>query len=575
MKNYFTPFVALCRESKYANLCLASIFAFTIFLQCCLFHYLAFQSILISSLWNNPFAFWSFYLPKLSIALFIASFVFLFKSKLWTIVISILINMWILAEFIYFRANRIFLDAHSFTLIGNLDGFWSSVPMYLQWMDALWLLPTIIAIFAYFLFKNYRTNNSSFILSIIISFMMNTSGCLGVYYQWKNVSSLPLPEKSINPLNDAFCFTNGIYIKNMSVIHAFIYNLKNLCLIPFEKKSYTMSDEDFKQAMLFVNQSNKKVTPSNHLILILVESLETWAIRPDITPNLYRFIQNHNVIWSQKVISQTRGGTSSDGQLIFNTGLLPIQKGAVCKRYHQNQYPALSSIFSTSVLIQPGDLEVWNQKYMSDAYKIDTNYLSPQNLDHYTFELLDDIYRKYPFIMLATMATHSPFESCANYTYIELPSDMPRKMANYLRCLHYSDSCWGDFLLKIDTDSILKNTIICFQGDHIIFDSNMRNEFEQYCLEKNLDYDVQNNNTAFIAYAPNLQEKTIISEKTYQMDAYPTILQLINCEEYYWKGFGVNILDSTARRNRLISEQEAFFLSDKIIRANWFEILEQ
>jgi phosphoglycerol transferase MdoB-like AlkP superfamily enzyme len=483
--------------------------------------------------------------------------------------------MWILAEFIYFRANRIFLDAHSFTLIGNLDGFWSSVPMYLQWMDALWLLPTIIAIFAYFLFKNYRTNNSSFILSIIISFMMNTSGCLGVYYQWKNVSSLPLPEKSINPLNDAFCFTNGIYIKNMSVIHAFIYNLKNLCLIPFEKKSYTMSDEDFKQAMLFVNQSNKKVTPSNHLILILVESLETWAIRPDITPNLYRFIQNHNVIWSQKVISQTRGGTSSDGQLIFNTGLLPIQKGAVCKRYHQNQYPALSSIFSTSVLIQPGDLEVWNQKYMSDAYKIDTNYLSPQNLDHYTFELLDDIYRKYPFIMLATMATHSPFESCANYTYIELPSDMPRKMANYLRCLHYSDSCWGDFLLKIDTDSILKNTIICFQGDHIIFDSNMRNEFEQYCLEKNLDYDVQNNNTAFIAYAPNLQEKTIISEKTYQMDAYPTILQLINCEEYYWKGFGVNILDSTARRNRLISEQEAFFLSDKIIRANWFEILEQ
>lgn len=575
MKNYFTSFVALCRESKYANLCLASIFAFTIFLQCCLFHYLAFQSILISSLWNNPFAFWSFYLPKLSIALFIASFVFLFKSKLWTIVISILINMWILAEFIYFRANRIFLDAHSFTLIGNLDGFWSSVPMYLQWIDALWLLPTIIAIFAYFLFKNYRTNNSSFILSIIISFMMNTSGCLGVYYQWKNVSSLPLPEKSINPLNDAFCFTNGIYVKNMSVIHAFIYNLKNLCLIPFEKKSYTMSDEDFKQAMLFVNQSNKKVTPSNHLILILVESLETWAIRPDITPNLYRFIQNHNVIWSQKVISQTRGGTSSDGQLIFNTGLLPIQKGAVCKRYHQNQYPALSSIFSTSVLIQPGDLEVWNQKYMSDAYKIDTNYLSPQNLDHYTFELLDDIYRKYPFIMLATMATHSPFESCANYTYIELPSDMPRKMANYLRCLHYSDSCWGDFLLKIDTDSILKNTIICFQGDHIIFDSNMRNEFEQYCLEKNLDYDVQNNNTAFIAYAPNLQEKTIISEKTYQMDAYSTILQLIDCEKYYWKGFGVNILDSTARRNRLISEQEAFFLSDKIIRANWFETLEQ
>ena len=61
------------------------------------------------------------------------------------------------------------------------------------------------------------------------------------------------------------------------------------------------------------------------------------------------------------------------------------------------------------------------------------------------------------------------------------------------------------------------------------------------------------------------------SKTTYQMDAYPTILHLIGCEDYYWKGFGVNLLDSVARNNRPISEQEAFILSDKLIRANWFE----
>jgi hypothetical protein len=55
------------------------------------------------------------------------------------------------------------------------------------------------------------------------------------------------------------------------------------------------------------------------------------------------------------------------------------------------------------------------------------------------------------------------------------------------------------------------------------------------------------------------------------MDIYPTILHLIACEDYYWKGFGVNLLDSVARKNRPISEQEAFILSDKLIRANWFE----
>ena len=91
------------------------------FLQCCLFHWLAFNSILVSSLWKNPLAFWAFYLPKISISLFIASFVFLFKRQVWTIIFSALLNIWIMAELMYFRANRIFLDAHSFSLISNMD----------------------------------------------------------------------------------------------------------------------------------------------------------------------------------------------------------------------------------------------------------------------------------------------------------------------------------------------------------------------------------------------------------------------------------------------------------------------
>ena len=83
MKDISPRLLMICRESKYANWYLASIFAITIFLQCCLFHYLAFHSILISSLWRNPLTFWSFYLPKMSIAVFVASFVFIFKRKNW------------------------------------------------------------------------------------------------------------------------------------------------------------------------------------------------------------------------------------------------------------------------------------------------------------------------------------------------------------------------------------------------------------------------------------------------------------------------------------------------------------
>lgn len=65
----------------------------------------------------------------------------------------------------------------------------------------------------------------------------------------------------------------------------------------------------------------------------------------------------------------------------------------------------------------------------------------------------------------------------------------------------------------------------------------------------------------------------LLTDTCYQMDIFPTILHLIGCEDYYWKGFGVNLLDSVARNNRVITEHEAFILSDKVIRANWFETI--
>lgn len=56
----------------------------------------------------------------------------------------------------------------------------------------------------------------------------------------------------------------------------------------------------------------------------------------------------------------------------------------------------------------------------------------------------------------------------------------------------------------------------------------------------------------------------------YQMDVYPTIMHCIGADDYYWKGFGVNLIDSVARNKRLIAEEEAYSLSDKIIRCDYF-----
>ena len=114
---------------------------------------------------------------------------------------------------------------------------------------------------------------------------------------------------------------------------------------------------------------------------------------------------------------------------------------------------------------------------------------------------------------------------------------------------------------KVDTDSTLTNSTIVITGDHTIFDDAARKQFNDYCMEYGENYDVLESYCPLIVYSPNISEKTILDDECYQMDIYPTILGLIGCKDYYWQGFGVDLLDTTATRK--ILESDAIDLSDK------------
>ena len=54
------------------------------------------------------------------------------------------------------------------------------------------------------------------------------------------------------------------------------------------------------------------------------------------------------------------------------------------------------------------------------------------------------------------------------------------------------------------------------------------------------------------------------------MDIYPTILSLVGGQNYFWRGFGVNLLEDGAIDNRPIDSNKVYKLSDKIIRSDYF-----
>lgn len=544
-------------NTRYSLWIIAGVFAFTIFAQCVLFHYLIYKEILLSSLWHSPIDFFRFYLPAATMAVFFSSFVFLFKNKWWVVIVSLIFDVWIFANLWYYRANGILIDKYAVTMIGNLNGFWDSILALIRPADFVFLIITILLVISIILTNNRSKSLKIWGCGIAISLIMGLTngGLLVKKYDgdWNN----------LNPFRSyAVDFTNQTiwYTQEHSAIHYFAYILKDIITAKTETK-YTLNSKEEERIKNFINNNDKQIYASNRLIICIIESFNNYLLTKEIMPNLYNFINNNeNIIYANHITSQVIGSPSADGQMIIQTGLLPIKNGAVCFRFPSNKMPSISGLYKKSVGLFPHDLNVWNQGLMSNAYNISKNEISTDN-DVELFSKTVSLSQQYDNVMMLTLATHIPCIKYADSSNLVLPNDMPTFMSNYIKCMNVTDRGMEILLSQITSNERLKNTTIVITADHKYHITDIGKYGEQYNYS---DF------CPLIIYSPEIKEKTIITDTCYQMDIYPTILYLIGCEDYYWKGFGVNLLDSAARHNRPITPEEAYDLSDKIIRADYF-----
>ena len=560
-----------------AQWCVFFLFALTIFIKCVLFHWECFQSILISSLWHAPAEFFAFWCPKIAVALFFASFVFVSKRPWWTIAFSIVFDTWILANLIYYRSNAAFLDVFALSMAGNMDGFWSSVWFYCFWKDGVYYLISILYALLLIPIPVMSGNWKYTVASIVFSYCISLGGIYSMTRRWReNMGVMFYNPLSLTMRTTLSSLSYNDHVKDFTLLHSvgFILNdgVENL------RARNLISKEDIDEAKLsaFIDKDTTNVTFQTPLILILVESLENWGVNEVSTPYLYNFMQTHPCLHATKISKQTKGGTSADGQMLLNTGLLPISQGAACFRFPTNKYPSLGACCEgKSATILPHEIGVWNQQYMSPAYAYDTTFIRNEN-DSLLFQTtLECLHKGYQMIQTITMSSHSPFQHGASRSHLELPRQMPTYMSDYLKSLHYMDAGLQVLLSQVENDSLLSKATIVITGDHTIFPDDMRKEYASVCKANNLNYHIEEAFVPLIIYSPQITENIQVTDTCYQMDIYPTIMHQIGCEDYYWKGFGVNLMDSAARHNRPITEPEAYELSDKLIRSNYFSTIDK
>ena len=139
-------------------------FTLLILLQCIVFHYSCFRYIAFSSLWHAPTEFIAFYASKLLPAVFISSFIFLTKHYWWTIIISVLIDLWMIANIIYYRANDLFINADAISMVDNMNGFWSSIWLYVNWECVVILIFSVLYILFISIIKNVKAKEFGLIV---------------------------------------------------------------------------------------------------------------------------------------------------------------------------------------------------------------------------------------------------------------------------------------------------------------------------------------------------------------------------------------------------------------------------
>ncbi len=337
---------------------------------------------------------------------------------------------------------------------------------------------------------------------------------------------------------------------------------------------YELTDDEKDEINKFIRSCEETTLPKQGLVIIIVESFENWCITPNTMPNLYKFItESDNILYATSVTPQARSGGSADGQMIINTGLLPIQQGATCYRNPVNEFPSLTSLYKSNIGVFPHTLSVWNQGAMNIAYKINNSKVVSSD-DFTLYREILDASHAYDAVLSLTMSTHSPFTGYSDSIDLIEFESINTHFDNYVKSMSYVDKNMSVIFNSILNDTILQQKTIVITGDHTVFSTEMRNDFSRLCKQKNVDYsNIAGDYCPLIIYSPAIKENTQINDICYQMDIYPTILPLIGCEDYYWKGFGVNLLDSAARHNRPITEKEAYQLSNKIIQADYFSKL--
>ncbi|EKU90737.1 LTA synthase family protein [Bacteroides oleiciplenus] len=553
-----------------------------------------------------PFSSIEFYTTKLIATLILLIPYAFFKLWKTETIIMFLLDALLIANLMYFRTYYTAIPLNSYGLSGNLADFTGSVVDSLRWYDLFFPLSTIAAVLIHL-----RTKKTPHLKrpAPVLPYLGVLAAIICIF-TIVTMTKGGFKAANAKVRQAAYLCSSGASM--YTVFGSLCYDLMN------QQAELTPEVQKEIEDWLAQKPKHEIAVPDscsgsqrNNCIIIFAESLESWVLEKEvegqeITPYLNKLLKDSTTLYAPHVLTQVKGGRSIDAQLMLCTGLLPLNSGTYSSQYPNHVYPSLQKAMrekkqSRNYLLTIDKVSTWNQGPIAYSFGIDTI------LAYHDFKLTEafgthkrtgdgsffaqcqekiskgEIWKKgeNAYIQFITYSGHAPFILPEHLREVSFSADIPEKMGSYMTTARYTDKAIGKFVEYLKTLPQYKETLIVITGDHEGLAS-YRTELCDNPYGKGIVSDKPF--TPFIVV--NSPVGMRYDEVMGQIDMYPTLLNLLQLDDYYWTGLGESILNPDKKGFAVGSQmnvegegytpeevdfaKEAYEVSDQIIHFNYF-----
>lgn len=528
----------------------------------------------------------------------------LFRSWRMQGIVLVLLDMLFVANLMYYRTYYTAIPLSSYLLVGNLADFTQSVYDSMRWCDLLFPVSTIAVVAVYVRNRGKDTSAKTACLPYLALF---AAICLafgiGVRLQGGFNQAYSRMKSS------AHLYASGI---PMYTLFGGLYYDLTEATPTFAPEKREEIDQWLAQKPSF-RPLPPDTPPRNNCIIILVESLESWVLElsvenQEITPYLNKLLKDTTTLYAPHVLTQVKGGRSIDAQLLLCAGLLPVSAGAYSVSYPDNVYCTLPKALkeekhTRNYLLTVDKKKTWNQEAVARSFGIDTILSYPD------FRLVEafgnrkrigdgaffaqcqekiekeEIWKKgeHVYLQFVTYSGHSPFHMPDELKKISFSEAIPTVMNNYMTVANYTDQAIGKFIEFLKSRPEYRETLIVITGDHEGLAS-YREELCNTSAGKGVVSDKQYTPFIVINSPVGMRYEKVMG----QIDMYPTLLNLLQLNDYRWTGLGQSILDPRKKGIAVGSQmnvegeecaagqdlehvRKAHAISDMMIRMDYFK----